>query len=277
LAIFLGVCVAAFFGSGDFFGGLASKRAATLVVLLLAQTAALALALVVAPAFGGDPTARDLSFGGIAGGLNVIGLGVLFHGLATGHMGVVAPITAVISSIIPVAYGIANGEDPSTVAIIGVACAIVAGGLIAAERGAAIGTDIKRQIALSLFAGACFGVSLVLYSETSDGSNLWPVLTARGVAVPLVLIAVFATRTARHAEARELRLGIAAGFLDVSATALLLVAVREELMSLVAPLAALGPAFTVALAWIVLKEPIARIQSVGLVLAFTGFVLIASG
>jgi len=38
-----------------------------------------------------------------------------------------------------------------------------------------------------------------------------------------------------------------------------------------------APAFTVALAWIILKEPIARIQSIGLVLAFTGFVLIAAG
>jgi uncharacterized membrane protein len=95
--------------------------------------------------------------------------------------------------------------------------------------------------------------------------------------VPLVLVAALGTRTALRVERREMRLAIAAGFLDVAATALLLVAVREELMSLVAPLAALGPAFTVALAWMILKEPIARLQTVGLGLAFTGFVLIAAG
>ena len=72
-------------------------------------------------------------------------------------------------------------------------------------------------------------------------------------------------------------MAVIAGALDITATALLLLAVREGLRSLVAPLAALGPAFTVALAWIVLKEPMARMQLVGLVLAFVGLTLIAAG
>ena len=275
--IFLGVCVAACFGSGDFFGGLGSKRLATLAVLALAQACALAGALVYAFAFAGDPTTRDLAFGATAGGLNLVGLGLLYHGLATGRMGIVAPITAVVAAIIPVTYGTANGERPSTLALCGVGCAIVAGGLIAAERGETVGADIKREALLSVIAGACFGASFILYAETTDDSGFWPVLSARGVALPLALLAVLATRTSMRSGRRELRLALAAGFLDVSATALLLLAVREGLASLVAPLAALGPAFTVALAWLVLKEPIARLQVVGLVLAFVGLSLIAAG
>jgi drug/metabolite transporter (DMT)-like permease len=277
LAVFLGVCVAACFGSGDFFGGLASKRLGTLVVLTLAQVAALAAAIVYALAFAGDPTGRDLAFGAVAGGLNLVGLGVLYHGLATGRMGVVAPVTAVVSSVIPVVYATSTGEHPSTVALAGVVCAIVAAGLIAAERSGPIDFDVRREVLLSVFAGLLFGASFILYTETGDDSGFWPVLTARAVAVPLVVLALVVTRTSFRSEPRERRLALAAGFLDVSATALLLLAVREGLTSLVAPLAAMGPAFTVALAWIVLKEPIARIQVAGLCLGLVGLSLIASG
>jgi len=277
LAVFLGVCVAACFGSGDFLGGLASKRLPTVAVLALAQICALAAAVVYAVSFAGDPTGRDLAFGGIAGGLNLIGLGVLFHGLATGRMGVVAPVTAVVASVIPVAYGTANGERPSTVALIGVVCAIAAAGFIAAERSGPADFDVKRELMLALFAGVLFGVSLILYTETTDDSGFWPVLAARGAAVPLVLLALVVTRTSIDSGIRERRIALGAGFLDVTATALLLLAVREGLTSLVAPLAALGPAFTVAWAWIVLKEPIARLQIAGLGLGLVGLTLIASG
>ena len=277
MAVFLGVCVAACFGSGDFFGGLASKRLATLVVLTLAQVCALVAAVVYALAFAGDPTGRDLALGAVAGGLNLVGLGVLFHGLATGRMGVVAPITAVVSSVIPVTYATATGEHPSTVALVGVVCAIVAGGLIAAERSGPIGSDVQREVLLSVFAGACFGVAFILYTETSDASGFWPVLAARAVAVPLALLALLVTRASLSTGRRERRLALAAGFLDVSATALLLLALREGLSSLVAPLAALGPAFTVALAWVVLSEPIARLQIAGLCLGLVGVSLIAAG
>jgi uncharacterized membrane protein len=277
LAVFLGVVVAAFFGSGDFCGGLASKRMAALGVLALAQVCALAGAVVYALSFSGDPSGRDLAFGAIAGGANLVGLGLLYHGLATGRMGVVAPITAVVAAVLPVAYGTASGERPSTVALVGVGCAIVAGGLIAAERGEVSGASVKRDVLLALIIGTFFGISFILYAETGDDSGFWPVLTARGVAVPLVLLALLVARPALDAGAREIRLGVGAGLLDVSATALLLVAVREGLSSLTAPLAALAPAFTVALAWMVLKEPIARLQLAGLALALVGLTLIAAG
>jgi drug/metabolite transporter (DMT)-like permease len=277
LAVFLGVCVAACFGSGDFLGGLASRRLPTVAVLALTQMSALAVGVVLAVACSGDPTGRDLAFGGVAGALNLVGLGVLFHGLATGRMGVVAPVTAVVAAVIPVAYGTATGEQPSTIAVVGVVCAIVAAGLIASERSGPIDFDVRRELMLSVFAGVLFGAALILYSETGDGSGFWPILTARAVALPLVLFALVVTRTRLSSGPHDRRIALGAGFLDVAATALLLLAVRDGLTSLVAPLAALGPAFTVALAWIVLKEPIARLQIVGLCLGLVGLSLIAAG
>src|SRR5262249_1861101 len=99
----------------------------------------------------------------------------------------------------------------------------------------------------------------------------------RGAAVILVLAAAVITRSTLRVASPERWMAIGAGALDVVATVLLLVAVRQDFASLVAPVAALGPAFTVAWAWTALHEPVARVQVAGLALGLVGLVLIAAG
>src|SRR6478609_2378840 len=120
MAVLLGVMVAASFGSGDFLGGRASRRAPTLTVLFVAQIAAVAGAALVCVLVRGHVDTRDVAFGALAGSLNIIGIGLLYQGLAVGRMGVVAPLTAVVSAVLPVAWGVANGERPSLVVVFGV-------------------------------------------------------------------------------------------------------------------------------------------------------------
>jgi drug/metabolite transporter (DMT)-like permease len=276
MAVFIGVLVAACFGTGDFCGGLASRRAPMLAVLGIAQVVAIVGAVVAALVFTGSPSGDDLVYGAAAGALNVVGLGALYQGLALGRMGIVAPITAVVAACIPVTWGLATGEDPATLALVGVGCAIVAGALIAHEHDRESGGAL-RALGLAVSAGLFFGWSFVLYSETSDGSGFWPVLTGRAAAVTLLVVVLLATQTGLLLARRELRTAAGAGLLDVTATVLLLVAVREGLSSLVAPIAALGPAFTVGWAWGLLDEPIARLQLAGLALGFVGLTLIAIG
>ena len=67
MGVFVGVIVAACFGSGDFFGGLASRRAPTLAVLGVAQIVAITGAIVAALVFTGSPSGRDLGLGAAAG------------------------------------------------------------------------------------------------------------------------------------------------------------------------------------------------------------------
>src|SRR5688572_20360361 len=104
MSLVLGVLVAACFGTGDFLGGLASRRIATLVALGLAQVTALAGAVVVALAAGGEPTTQDYLLGALAGVLNVAALGCLYQGLAIGRVSVVAPLAAVLGAVIPVSW-----------------------------------------------------------------------------------------------------------------------------------------------------------------------------
>jgi drug/metabolite transporter (DMT)-like permease len=281
VAVFLGVLVAACFGSGDFLGGSASRRAPTLTVLRLAQVVALAGAVVFALAFGGHASGHDVVLGALAGGLNVIALGCLYAGLASGRMGVVAPVTAVVAACVPVAWGVADGEHLSPLAVVGVALAISAGGMIAREHdepdGDAGGGRLP-SLALALFAGVLFGSSLVLYSETGHDSGAWPVLAGRASAAVVVLVvAGVVARGAPRLVAPARAMAVGAGLLDVTATALLLLAVREGLVATVAPVAALGPAFTVMWAWRILHEPVGRAQLVGIAVGVAGLVLIAAG
>ena len=133
----------------------------------------------------------------------------------------------------------------------------------------------------ALGAGVCLGTSLIFYLQTSTRSGLWPVLAARIAALMLVAAAllVIAIRGMRlpFPTGRDREFALGAGLLDVTATTLLLLAVRRGLIVVVAPLAALAPAATVTLARALLGERLHPMQRIGLLFALVGLVMVASG
>jgi drug/metabolite transporter (DMT)-like permease len=276
VAIIVGLLVAASFGSGDFLGGLASREGNTVTVLATAQLAALVGATVVALVAGGPLPGSVVLFGIGAGVLSVTALGCLYQGLAIGQIGEVAPVAAVVSAVIPVVWGLTTGERPPALALVGGALAVVAAGLITLERDEQLGIRVGRALLLAVAAGVGFGTSFILFAASSHHSAFWPVLTARVAAVVCVGVVVLASRAPKSLPSRPRIRAIGAGLLDVLATALLLVAVRLGLVAVVAPVAALAPAFTVLGAWWYLRERASWVQGGGLVLALIGLVLIAT-
>src|SRR5580765_2639050 len=94
-------------GCGDFGGGITSKRAPVLGVVLVVELVGAALAATLALASGeGAPTPTSLAIAVAAGLLGITGLVSLYRGLAVGRMGVVAPVTGVLSAGVPVVVGI---------------------------------------------------------------------------------------------------------------------------------------------------------------------------
>jgi hypothetical protein len=73
VAVLIGLLVAASYGSGDFLGGLASRQASTLRVLLFAQITAFLGAVVIAFSVGDSVTVDAIALGIGAGLLNVTG------------------------------------------------------------------------------------------------------------------------------------------------------------------------------------------------------------
>jgi len=279
-AVLLGLLIAAAFGSGDFVGGRASVSASTAAVLVISQACSVAGALVLAILVSARIAPHDLAYGAIAGAANLLGLGLLYQALARHAAGVVAPITAVVGSAVPIAWGLVHGERPSVLVWIGITLAVVAGALIARESNETSGISLARGVPEAVAAGIALGSSLVLYSETSDRSGQWPVFVARicALALAAITVAVLA-RGGPIAFPRGIArsLAIGAGLFDFTATALLLVAVRRELLSIVAPVISLAPAFTVLLAWRLTGERLHAIQRAGLIVALGGLVLVAIG
>jgi drug/metabolite transporter (DMT)-like permease len=279
MAVALGVLVAMMFGSGDFVGGRASMTANTSGVLVLSQCCAAAGAVVIALAVGAHVTTGDIVYGVCAGAVNVVGLGLLYRGLASSAMSVVAPVTAVVASMVPVAWGLTNGERPSLLVLVGVILEIGAAALIARGPDDGPRDGVAEGVLIAVLAGGALGTSLLLYAETSPASGFWPVLAARVTAAALVLLLVAALRTSRDVSlpAGPARgFAAAAGVLDVAAASMLLLALRHGLIVVVAPVAALAPGFTVLLAWGVLGERLSGVQRVGLAVALAGLAIVSS-
>jgi drug/metabolite transporter (DMT)-like permease len=279
-AVLLGVIIAVSFGSGDFVGGRASARASTISVLAVSQACGVLGALVLVLAVSAHAAPRDIVYGALAGVVNVVGLGLLYRGLSRYSAGVVAPVTAVVGALVPVAWGLAHGERPSVIALVGVVLAVGAGGLIAREPGSSPTRGLALGAGQAVGAGVALGSSLVLYAETSSASGEVPVLAGRVAAFALAAVAYLWFRRGRdlplpRGSARSLAVG--AGAFDVTATALLVVAVRRDLLSLVAPIVSLAPGMTVILAWRVDHERLRVAQRVGLLVALVGLALVAVG
>jgi len=279
MEIALGALVALAYGSGDFLGGISTKRLPTVTVLLVSQAFGLAAATLLVVTLRASPPAPHIFvLSAAAGGVGVAALGLLFRGLALGRMGIVAPLSAIGGGVLPVAWGLLRGERPSALALVGVGVALVAAAIVGrgAEHDPAAAVSPRVELALGAGAGVGFGVVFILLAESSSGTGMWPVFIARCASVPLLaVVAVVLGRSPRMARP-EIAPVAGAGLCDVGANALVVLAVRRGLLSLVAPVASLYPATTVVLARFVLHERIGRQRAGGLALGLVGLALIAT-
>ena len=264
-------------GFADFGAGFGARRLPIFVVAAVSQAAGLAVAgAVVVASQESPPSARQFAWAAFAGAVGIVGIAAFYRALAVGTMGVVGPVTAT-STIVPVAYGLARGERPSTLQAAGVALAIV--GVVAASleripdrRGRRFGVGVG----LALAAAVCFGWALVGLSRAASGGTAWSVLTMRGAALPLVLVVVLAARPPLRVSPRAVGLLVAIGAGDTVATLLFSTATTRGLLSVVAVLASLYPIVIVALARVLLMERVARAQLGGVVVALAGVALISA-
>jgi drug/metabolite transporter (DMT)-like permease len=264
-------------GVGDFSGGKASQRADSMLVVVLSKAASLPLLALYLLLVPGTLALRPLAWGAAAGVLGGLGMFVFYRALAAGAMAIVAPVSAVTTALVPVAFGLAAGERPGALALTGAACAIAAIGLVSAAGGS--GTPVTaRLIGLALLSGLAFGLFFTCLSRAGDHAGLWPIAGAQVAAVALgapLLVHRLRAGAARPTGASRNWL-LAAGLLDMTANALYVLAVTRGDLSIIAPIAALYPVSTVLLAMAVDRERMRPVQLAGLGLAATALVLVAS-
>ncbi len=276
-------------GVGDFAGGKATQRADALDVVWwskLFSLPLLALYLVLLPT---SPDVGGLGWGALAGIFGATGVVVFYRALSAGAMTVVAPVASVTSAVIPVVVGLAAGERPGPVALVGVTCALVAIALVslAPPHPGVVSVVTGRLVGLAVVSGVGFALFFVFLARANvaagGDAGLWPIASAQVAALAmtgllLVVARARGTRTAprqRWPRGRTLAWTAVAGPFDMSANALFLVATRHGDLSLVAPLAALYPVTTVLLAVAVDGERLRALQVLGLVLALGALLLVS--
>ena len=282
MAYILALGSATLYGAADFLGGLASRQAATVVVVLTSQGVGLLLLVLLLPLLPeATPSSGDLVWGGLAGLAGGIGVALLYRALAVGRMAVVAPVTAVCAVAIPLTVGVFLGERLAWPTTLGVGLAIVAIVLVSqqgkgapAERGA---RTLPRGVGLALVSGVAIGLFFLALAETDAGAGMWPLVAARGVSITIFSAMALVSGQSLRMVPSVARIAVSAGVIDVCANALYLVATRYGPLSVVVTLSSLYPASTVVLARVVIGERLNGWQAVGLACALAAVALIVGG
>ena len=285
MPVLLALASAAAYGLADFVGGLTSRRTgASWSVGFLALLAGGTTTALVALLDPGSPTATDHAWAVVAGLGNGVGTGFLYRGLASGRMGVVAPVSAVGAALVPLVVGLASGERPSSLVWLGVAAALPGIWWVSRPAEDELAADVDTGPAHSasgtldgVLAGLGFGTLFAGLAQVPDSAGLLPLALNQVVAAVVVAGLAAAVGGDWLPRSRPVAWGAVAGLLGALATGLFLVATHGGYLSVVAVIASLYPAFTVLLAATVLREQIGRGQAVGLALCALAVGLVAAG
>jgi drug/metabolite transporter (DMT)-like permease len=262
-------------GSADFLAGRAGRRHPSAMVAFVGQTASLVLLAPVLLARGADGAA--VPAGAAAGLVGIVGVLSLYRALALGPISVVAPICAT-GTIVPMIYGVAEGDRPGPLQWLGVAAALTGVILASTEAGdehvpPSLRVRSRNGVKLAVVAAVAIGVTLVFFGNAADHDALTGVAVARLVTVPALALVVFRRRAS--APVRVLPSFALIGVLDTSANIAFAYATTGGLLTLVAMLGGLFPVVTVGLAYLLLHERLQPLQRAGVLLALTGIPLVS--
>jgi uncharacterized membrane protein len=286
------LAAALLYGSADFLGGVATRRARALAILPASALAGLVVVLVAALAAGEAVSRTGLAWGVAAGALGGIGLIVFYAGLAEGPMTIVAPTSALTATVLPVAVSIADGERASASVYAGALICLAAVVLVSTAGSPAAAPEVRalslvhrlarrgfhaRAIGYGLAAGATFGLFFIFLRNAGRSGALWPIVASRltGLVIIVIAAAIWRVRPVIAAGGAGLLLAVfGSGILDASANVSYVVATRHGLFGLAVVLTSLYPGVTVVLARFVLGERLRAVQLAGLLLAALGVILV---
>lgn len=276
MPVVLAVAAAVVWGATDFLAGVLSRRIAAVVVIAWSQVVGLvAMSLVLVVRGGGMPPAGPwVGWSMLAGVTGSAGLLCFYAALASGTMGVVAPIAA-LGAGVPVVLGVLTGDTPGAMSWVGIGVALV--GVVLASGPELTGGSGARAVALASAAAVGFGCALFALDRGARGSLLDTLWLMRLTSVVGWVALAAVTRSLGQVRRRDLPGMAVVGVGDLGANTLFSMATVLGMVSVVSVLASLYPVVTILLARQVLHERLRRVQQVGVVVAMGGIVLIGAG
>lgn len=266
-------------GASDFAGGYGSRRANAFVLTAFSHVCAFALMFAIALGTSGAfPSRASIVWAVAAGAVGGFSLSIFYRALALGQMGMTAPIAALLGAAIPALADIAMEGTPSRWTVCGFLLAILAIWLITRPEPSVEGEALGRPagIGMAALAGVGFaGFFLCIHQAT--GSPIWIAAISRVGSFTATALAVVVTRAPLTLDRPRALLGMVAGCLDISASALFIFANQHGRLDEAVVITSLYPAVTVLLARLVLKEHFSRWKFIGLLAALAAVPLIAAG
>lgn len=274
LGILFALTSAMVWGSGDFSGGLATRRNSQFQVLALSALSGLLLLVLFAALWGEAwPSARGFVWAGLAGAAGALGIAALYRGLSQGNAATVAPTAAVLGAVLPVVFGILLEGWPSLTRLAGFGLAIPGLGLVSMTSSPG-GGPARQSFFLAVLAGVGFGGFFILIAQVEPGPVFTPLVVARSVALSIALLLLLARRTPLPALTAN-PIALLAGLLDAGGNIFYLLARQFTRLDVAAVLSSLYPAATVLLARLLLQETVSRPQALGALLCLLAAALIA--
>jgi drug/metabolite transporter (DMT)-like permease len=270
----LALAAAPGYGASDFLAGLKARSVPTVAVAALSQGAGLLFTVAIVAVRGRPPPGTEfIAYAVLTGAAAAVGLTSLYRALAIGPMGIVSPIGAT-SVIIPVAVGVLVGERPSAGQSVGILACILGVVLVSSARGASGQPASRAAIGFGLLAALALGGVVVGFDAASEGDPYWAVAVARGAALALLAGALLTRATLGPIRGKDAWVLALVGVLNDAANVLFSVASTLGLLAIVSVLSALYPIVTAALARVVLRERLSRLQLIGAGVALVGVVFI---
>jgi drug/metabolite transporter (DMT)-like permease len=298
----LALAAAVLYGTADFLGGVASRRASVFAVLATTVPAGAAVVIVVAllgevPGLSsllghglGSPTSVGgwgaAGWAALSGICGAAGLAAFYAGFAAAPISVVAPVAALVSTVLPVGIAVAGGERPTSRMVAGGLICLVAIVLVSAPPGGRRGRDDPdaraagrlRGLGYGVAAGAGFGLFFLCLKNAGQSGVLWPVAISRTAGTLVAAGIALATRTRpwRREGGGTGVIALVSGAVDAAANVCYVLATRAGLFGLAVVITSLYPGMTVLLARWVLGERMGWLQRAGLLLAAAGVVLLTT-
>ncbi|MDX6244186.1 MAG: hypothetical protein QOE76_1909 [Frankiales bacterium] len=277
MAELLAVLSSVMWGTADFLGGTFTRRLRPLSVVSVTMPAAVPVLLGVVLLTGDyrSPTGY-LPWALASGPVGLLAVSSFYRALATGTMGVVAPVAAT-GVVVPLVVGLAQGATPSPVQLAGLFLAtaatigVSASGRVREERPA------RLPLVLAFVSGLGFGFVTVGIGEGSHSSVLMTLLVMRATSSTVLLLVWLALRERPALAKRDVGALWLVGLMDAGANAVYGSAVRLGVFAIIVVLGSLYPAATVLLARQVHKERLSRLQLVGVLALLVAVPMIAAG
>jgi drug/metabolite transporter (DMT)-like permease len=295
-------------GTSDFTGGYASRRANAFVFTAFSHLCALVLMVVLALAQHASlPSRTTILWALLAGGIGGFSLAIFYRALAEGKMGLTAPIAALLGAAIPTLADIAIEGAPHAWTFAGFALAIVAIWLITRAEpvrkpepddklnvwGRALlpvptqpcdqiddeekTGAVPKGVAVAALAGVGFAAFYLCIRQAGAGSPLWIAAVSRLASFIVTAVAVIATRAPIRLDLPGAAMAAVAGSFDITGSALFIFASQHGRLDEAVVISSLYPAVTVILARLVLKEHFSRWRFIGLLAALAAVPMIAAG